>query len=380
MAETNKPDTETDADPVIEADATETEAASDPEDQPAETPPIEVKKSGGFAPALIGGFVAAALGFFAARTDVLDFILPGSTKVTQALDDLRGTDTKQASDLVALRAELAAIDLPDLAPLNTQLAAIQTELARLNDASEAQQSAISDLESRLAPLSSRLETLEKRPMTDGASDAAIAAYDRELAAMQQTIAEQRAEVAAMIDNARATEDAARALERNAASTALKAQNQATIARLFGTLENGTPYASILAELTVAGITIPPALKASANDGVPTLAALSDAFPAAARAALSATRAEGTDGGGLGGFLQRQLGARSVAPREGDDTDAILSRAEAAVTAGDLPNALSEIAALPETAQTQMQAWVDTATTRLTALQAANELAQSLNTN
>jgi hypothetical protein len=380
VAETNKPDTETDADPVIEADATEAEAASDPEDQPTETPTSEVKKSGGFMPALIGGFVAAALGFYAARTDVLDFILPGSTKVTQALDDLRGADTKQASDLAALRAELAAIDLPDLAPLNTQLAAVQTELTRLNNASEAQQAALSDLEARFAPLSSRLETLEKRPMTDGASDAAIAAYDRELAAMQQTIAEQRAEVAAMIDNARATEDAARALEQNAASTALKAQNQATIARLFGTLENGTPYAPILAELTAAGITIPPALNASANDGVPTLAALSDAFPAAARAALSATRAEGGEGGGLGGFLQRQLGARSLAPRQGADADAILSRAEAAATAGDLPTALDEIAALPDLARAQMQGWIDTATTRLTALQAANELAQSLNTN
>jgi hypothetical protein len=379
VAETNKPDTETDADPVIEADATEAEAASDPEDQPTETPTSEVKKSGGFMPALIGGFVAAALGFYAARTDVLDFILPGSTKVTQALDDLRGADTKQASDLAALRAELAAIDLPDLAPLNTQLAAVQTELTRLNNASEAQQAALSDLEARFAPLSSRLETLEKRPMTDGASDAAIAAYDGELAAMQQTIAEQRAEVAAMIDNARATEDAARALEQNAASTALKAQNQATIARLFGTLENGTPYAPILAELTAAGITIPPALNASANDGVPTLAALSDAFPAAARAALSATRAEGGEGGGLGGFLQRQLGARSLAPRQGADADAILSRAEAAATAGDLPTALDEIAALPDLARAQMQGWIDTATTRLTALQAANELAQSLNT-
>jgi len=380
VAETKKPDTEFDADPVIEADATDTEAASDPEEQPTETPPSEVKKSGGFAPALIGGFVAAALGFFAARTEVLDFILPGSTKVTQALDDLRGADTKQASDLAALRAELAAIDLPDLEPINTQLAAVQTELSRLNDASEAQQAALNDLEARLAPLSSRLETLEKRPMTDGASDAAIAAYDRELAAMQETIAAQRAEVAAMIDTARATEEAARALEQSAASTAQKAQNRATIARLFGTLENGTPYAPILAELTAAGITIPPALNASANDGVPTLASLSDAFPAAARAALSAARAEGTDGGGLAGFLQRQLGARSVAPREGDDPDAILSRAEAAVTAGDLSKALAEIAALPENAQAQMQAWVETAKTRLTALQAANELAQSLNTN
>ena len=375
MAETNKPDPESDADPVIEPEATDVVETSEP---PSDTP--APARKGGFAPALIGGAVGAILVFGVMQTGVLDSVLPGSSRVTQALTDLQNTDAKQASDLAALRAEFAALQLPDLAPLNAKIATIQADLSRLNDASAAQQTLLSGLESQLAPLGARLETLEKRPMTDGASKAAIAAYDRELTAMQETIAAQRAEVAAMIDNARATEDAARALKANAASIAKAAQNQATVSRLYSALNNGAPLAPILAELTAAGITVPPALTSSANSGVATLTSLSDAFPAAARAALTAARAQTGDGGGISGFFQRQLGARSVEPRQGDDADAILSRAEAAVTAGDLPTALTEIGALPDSAQAKMQAWVDTAKTRMTALQAADELAQSLNSN
>jgi len=79
-------------------------------------------------------------------------------------------------------------------------------------------------------------------------------------------------------------------------------------------------------------------------------------------------------------LQRQLGARSVEPREGNDPDAILSRAEAALINGHLPQALAEIAALPDEAQAEMGNWVTLATIRAAALSAAAALAQSLNTN
>ena len=81
-----------------------------------------------------------------------------------------------------------------------------------------------------------------------------------------------------------------------------------------------------------------------------------AFPTAARAGLEA--ALRADMGSswterATNFLRAQTGARSLDPREGDDPDAILSRAEAAVSAGDLATALTEIAALPEPAQTAM---------------------------
>ena len=65
-----------------------------------------------------------------------------------------------------------------------------------------------------------------------------------------------------------------------------------------------------------------------------------------------TRSDADTGGGnvLTNFLKAQTGARSVAPREGDDPDAVLSRANASVEAGDIAAALDEIQALPENAR------------------------------
>ena len=99
------------------------------------------------------------------------------------------------------------------------------------------------------------------------------------------------------------------------------------------------------------------------------------------AALQAARAgeDGTISGGLGGFLRSQLGARSVAPREGDDPDAVLSRAEAALKAGELQTALTEIETLPEEAKAAMSDWITSARMRAQAQSAVNALSQELNT-
>lgn len=386
IAETLKgdvPDAETSVEQTDgQGSPSESEATEATLDVP-ETMPNEPARRGGFAPALIGGILAACLGFLAARTEVLDPILPDSLKSNGTGDviaALQVSDNNQAEALTALRSEIAAIDQPDLGPVNEQLASVQAELSSLKTDSKSQQARLEDIEAHLNPLNARLDELEKRPMTEGASDTAVAAYDRELAALREATAAQRAEVEKMIDEARATEAAARALEQSAASAARHAQNQATVTRLYAALDNGAAYAAILAELEAADIAVPDVLNASANDGITTLTALNDAFPISARSALSAARAEDGSGGGLVGFLQRQTGARSVQPRDGDDPDAILSRAEAAVTDGDLAKALEEIATLPDAARAAMQDWVDISTTRLAALKAAEELAQSLNTN
>jgi hypothetical protein len=342
----------------------------------------EPAKRGGFVPAVLGGVLAALLGFLAAQTDVLDAVLPDAmknNKPNEALLALQLADTQQAEKLAELRAEIAAIDQPDFDALDAQVKAVQAEISPMLAEIEAQRTNLKNVEERLGTLTARVEMLEKRPMTEGASDSAIAAYDREMTALRDAIAAQRADVEKMIDDARAKEATARALEENAVAATRQAQNQVTVSRLFTALNGGTAYAEILAELASAGVVVPEALNASANDGVGRLAALAESFPTAARASLAAARTGSEKGNGVVGFLQRQLGARSVEPREGDDPDAILSRAEAAVMSGDLPKAIAEIATLPEEARAAMQGWVDVATTRLTALQAADELAQSLNT-
>ena len=127
--------------------------------------------------------------------------------------------------------------------------------------------------------------------------------------------------------------------------------------------------------------VPDILWRNAETGVATLSELQAEFPDAARAALAAAReAELKSGQGDGwkAFLLKQLGARSLKPREGDDPDAVLSRAEAAVRDGRLTDALAEIETLPDVAKAELAAWVEKARQRLAAINAAQALSDELN--
>jgi hypothetical protein len=143
------------------------------------------------------------------------------------------------------------------------------------------------------------------------------------------------------------------------------------------VDNGGPFATALGDLEQAGVTdIPDALRAAAADGVQPLSDLQAAAPDAARDALAAARAA-ESGGGLGAFFDRQLGTRSILPREGSDPDAVLSRIEAAARDGRLGDALAEAEALPADAQAALGPWLEQAQKRHDAVTAANALAERL---
>ena len=122
--------------------------------------------------------------------------------------------------------------------------------------------------------------------------------------------------------------------------------------------------------------VPPDLEAVA-DGAPTLAALQSEYPDAARAVLAASSqvpdsASTTER--FTAFLKRQTNARSLTPKTGEDTDAVLSRAEAFLRNGDLTGSLDELQALPEAAQEIMADWLSSANKRAAAIAAYAEIA------
>ncbi|TDE36968.1 hypothetical protein E1B25_12790 [Antarcticimicrobium sediminis] len=274
---------------------------------------------------------------------------------------------KQVQDSVS------GLDVPDLAPVSAKLDDLSGQLASGQGALDSLRAEVTDLSGKMTTLDARLNELETRPLTQGADPEAVAAYERELAAVQEAMAKQRAEVEKMIAEARETEG-------RATEAAQAAANRNALARLRGMLESGAPLGGILDELRAGGVAVPDALSAAA-DGVATMAALRDSYPPAARDALAAARAGTVETDrSLGAFLRRQLGARSVAPREGGDADAVLSRVEADLTAGRLSQALDEIATLPDPARSALAEWTARAAQRLSALEAAETLAQSLNTN
>jgi len=104
---------------------------------------------------------------------------------------------------------------------------------------------------------------------------------------------------------------------------------------------------------------------------------------AARAALAASLTVDTDAGllgRLGDFLKVQTGARSLTPKEGDDPDAVLSRAEQAMREGRVGDALELVGALPETGQAAMADWIQTAQLHADTMAAFDALTSALSPN
>ncbi len=277
----------------------------------------------------------------------------------------------------ALQDELEAG--PDLSAVTDRLDGFGNRLAGMDERLSGLDSGMSELSGRLdvvqgdiADLTDRVSELEKRPVTESVSPEAIQAYETELERLRQAMADQRAEVEALVEEARAVES-----ETN--ETAAATLRRAALTRILSALDNGTPYASALADLQEAGQEVPEALAAAAETGVPSLAELRATFPEAAREALSAARAaEDGPPGSFGDFLWDQLGARSLEPKEGDSADAILSRAEGALRAGRLGDALAELDALPDVARAEMAGWVEDARIRQNAVSAAEDLSAALN--
>lgn len=304
-----------------------------------------IVRQGGFWSMLLGGVVTAGLGV-AAAPYVLppSWFAPEESGVEAALAD-------QEARLTALRTDLEALPTaPDLSG----------EIDGLSQTMTALTGQIADLEGRIA-------ALESRPAAEGGGVPVA-----EIEQLRASLAAQ----AAQVEELRAAADAQAAAARDSAVATLR---RAALTQVRTALDTGSEFAPALSELRDTGAEVPDVLAEQAETGVPTEAALIETFPEAARVALAAARAESGDAvAGVGGFLKSQLGIRSLSPQEGNDPDAVLSRAEAALAEGRLSEALSEIETLPEAARAPLEAWVAQAKRRQEALAAAAALAEKVN--
>lgn len=345
------------ADPVKQTQSEKPDEAPTKATPPATPAPVQAapQKNGSvFFPMLLGGIVAGGIGFAAAEMNVLE------------LRSDAGTDTTvQFAFEADLAAQDARIETLEQAPTETSdITPIQT--------------ALDEVAATVAALSSRIDEIENRPApTAGeAPQVDTSAFEAELATLKSSVETQRDEIQTLLENALSVEEAT-------AQAAQAATAQSAIARIVAAITTGQPFAAEVAALQANdNVDVPSALADIAETGVATAANLQDRFPDAARAALSAARANAPAEaqGGFGSFLKNQLGARSVTPREGSDPDAVLSRAEAAVRDGRLADALTEVAALPEAAKAPLADWIADAQTRQAAQDAVDTLTQRLTAN
>lgn len=365
-------------------DRAEPEPEPEPEQEPepaAIAPAPAVVKSGpGFVPLVLGGVVAAGLGFALAQVAPEGWPVPGASPLQTQL-------SQQAEDIKALRAEMQAMPKDDakvvMDGLATELATVRetaanalatAEEAKLAAAALPETAPSADLAPEITALQERLTALETRPAAGGAVDPAILGkLTSEIDTLRTGLADQKTAAEKQVAEAEA-------VRADAAAKAQSVLLKAALTNVEAAMQNGATFAGPLAELTNAGVTIPAVLSEHAEGGVPTVAALVASFDAPARAALETSLRNNmgstwTDR--VGSFLKAQTGARSLTPQEGNDPDAILSRANAAVATGDIQSALTEIATLPEDAQAALAPWVEQAKLRLDAQAATVELATAL---
>ncbi len=389
------------------------------------------KSRGGFVPALLGGVVAAGIGFGTALymggdllgdDDALEQALAAQDDKLSALDARLG----EIAEVMAAPADTGTADqiaaLGD--QLGDQLGDVGARIDTLAGTVDTVQGGLTSLDARLdgldgalADATERLGAMERRPLTESseAAQAAFTAYERDLEELRAELDEQtavNAELAAQLEDrtqaaqteieaaaARAAELQAQA-EEQARVAAAQAEEQARIATeeaearanaaairealasLDSALEKGAPFAEALAVLGD-HVEVPQALTDAAADGVDPLPDLRATFPDLARDALDASIRETVSDdvpGRAYAFLLSQTGLRSLEPREGDDPDAVLSRAEAALDDNDLAATLAELDLLPAAGREVLSDWMTRAEQRRAVTEAAATLADTLLAN
>jgi len=346
------------------------------------------KKTGSVLPLLFGGIISGAIGFGAATYYFMNQPTIGAAELSQAQTDI---DANTAKLQEANNALTGLSQTVDTVKADDKYSVLIADLAATSKENNDQISnKITEISMVITALQARLTKVEKRPIaeTGGMTAEAAKAYERELTEMRKLLETQRTEIQKLADETTArieqAAQQAQTLEQSANKTANNAAKNVAISQITAALNSGVSFEQALSNLQAAGdIDIPAALTDAAVNGVPTVTMLKDDFPAAARVALAASIKENSGDSisdKLGSFFQSQVGGRSIEPREGDDPDAVLSRAEAAIKAGKVTEALSLINMLPDAGKAAMQSWISAASSRKDASAALSELTNSLNGN
>jgi hypothetical protein len=276
------------------------------------------------------------------------------------------TDTEQER---ALATKVAALDhrIQDLATQSTarppsREADLEARLAALEAARSSPPPAPDATLARLSALEQRLNEAPRAAPAN--PDNALAATDhRDIEALSARLAalEQR------FSDARQTPVSDRAVRLGLAAMELRMA-----------VERGSPFSAELE--AVSRLVDDPAdlaaLKAMADSGLPAPAALAQTLSKLTPAMLEAAVPTGHEGSVLDRLeagAARLVRIRRIDDSPDDDPAAMIARADAKATRGDIAGSLAEIDKLPDKARAPASGWIGTARARLAALDAARQI-------
>jgi len=297
------------------------------------------------------------------------------TEVTERLDSAPQGPT--AEELTAMiQTEMDALQ----SSTDEKIAALEAQLASADSSN--MDARISTIETQVEGVSAELNALTSSVQTTlsqggTVSEEALAditSKSAEVEGLRAQLGEmtgqigtltQRIEDAETAAEARVAEAEAQAqeAEAKAAQIASNTAYQEALDTLTVQAKQGTPYTAQLAAFTETTDTeIPEILAQNANTGVAALSLLKTQFTELSHQSIRASiKADGEADGGsaskFGAFLKSRVASRSLAPVEGDGTDAVLSRMGAALGDDDLASVASEAAGLSENAAAPLTDWL-----------------------
>ncbi len=323
------------------------------------------------------------------------WLMPGQSAAEAEIAALR-TEFQTALANMPDPVDQATIDTAIADALNTARGEIDVQIREISDQMAGTDGAeiegrLSAAETRLRGLTAELNELKSAMMglsggvLDEESLAEVAGFSAAIEGLKAEISDLAARDGALSQRLEevtaATEqqvERARTTARNAQDTALV---RSGLANIDAALSNGAPFVEAVDTLgSVDGVEVPAALADVAESGVASLPNLRSSFGDAAHSAIQAaiTAEAGNEiGGRLSAFVKAQVASRSLTPIEGDSTDAVLSRAEAALKADDLAGSLSELESLEPDVAAAMGDWIDRAQKRMNAERALKNLTGTL---
>ena len=313
-------------------------------------------------------------------------VLPKYFESTDTIGSLRLSQSGLEDKFKKLSAQVAALEDNDpkknrigiLEVVNPALVKIESNLTELS----ALQSKQSEMFNR------RIEALESGSFTNLVSSAETEAYQQAVSKIQADLEGQRIQINKLSDDLRTqVREVKRQIkveERNANEIAKSGLTSSAIDKIQVLVESGLGYQTILAELSRStDLSLSPAIVDNAKSGVASLKLLQNQFSVAARTALKKIRNEevtSENEGAVWSFVKAQLGFRSLTPQEGVSADAVLSRAQAAVSDGDIGAALIEIKTLTDVGQSALKDWSLAAESRIRVLEELAKISDNLITN
>jgi hypothetical protein len=325
------------------------------------------------------GFATAAIGLVLAAVGIVSLVMSRDNGVSALEARLAGAERVVRE--LASRAPPAAADPKALEELTRRVAKL--EAAPATPPSSASDPALA---ARIAALEAEVKAISATLGSVGRRDEEVLAVARDARARADASAAALAELAQRIPAATAAERSAlealanrvTAVERSekAAESGDRALRLALAATaLNNAVERGDAFAAELATAKALGADakLVAALEPFARSGVPSAATLARQFSELAPSLQTSGVREGVLAR-LQVNAEKLIRIRRVDEPAGSDAAAVVARAEAKVSRGDIAGAVSELAQLPPDARGPAEAWIKSAQARIAAIDASRRLA------